>query len=279
MLPFRKDSLAGLLVSVIMIISCKGSLKPNPLSQITKIVQTQSDINIQLASSLRSQKLKPLTVHVKYDHFFKTAKVYNGYLINTLLDSVIRVNNFDTTEGLLVFECSDGYKPVMELSKIYGNTKGYIVFKDLDNRSKENWADSIKDKFYPYYLVWDDVEKNDDSFMWPYGLVAIKLTSANLMFKDAYPSNRSLRKGFNLFRTHCMKCHSINNVGGTMAPEFNIPKNITEYWNEEDIIQFAKNPKAYRNNTHMPGLPMIENPDFKEIVSYLKYMKDFKIKE
>jgi mono/diheme cytochrome c family protein len=203
--------------------------------------------------------------------------VYNGFSINSLLDSIIRINNFDTTDGMLVFECSDGYRPVIELSKMYGYPKGYIAFKDLDSSIRDNWADSIKDKFNPYYLVWDDVEKNDQSFAWPYGLISIKLTSLKLVFKDAYPNNPSFKNGFTLFRTHCMKCHSVNKVGGSMGPEFNVPKNITEYWRDEDIVAFAKNPNAYRRGSVMPAISTITNSDYKEIVAYIRYMKEFKI--
>jgi hypothetical protein len=49
-----------------------------------------------------------------------------------------------------------------------------------------------------------------------------------------------------------MKCDSLNVVGGSMAPEFNVPKNITEYWKGDNIIAFAKNPKSFRRSSIMP---------------------------
>ena len=97
------------------------------------------------------------------------------------------------------------------------------------------------------------------------------------MYQGIYPSDDlSLVNGFNLFRTHCMKCHSMNTVGGTMGPDFNVPRNITEYWKEEDIIAFAKNPKSIRANSNMPAMPSIPDPDYTEIIRYLKYMKQFR---
>jgi cytochrome c2 len=219
-----------------------------------------------------------LTVQVKYDHFFRTHKKYKGYYINPILDSVIKSVDFDTSNAIVVFECADGYKPVMDLSKIFGDTRGYIVFRDLDKNVGKNWPDSVYEKFKPYYLVWDDAKKEDNSFMWPYGLIGLRLISSGREYKAIYPfENVSLVKGFTLFRDNCMKCHSINKIGGTQGPEFNFPENITEYWKEEDIISFAKNPKAYRYNSHMPPVTNVQDSEFKQIVQYIKYMKNNKL--
>jgi cytochrome c2 len=64
-----------------------------------------------------------------------------------------------------------------------------------------------------------------------------------------------------------------------MAPEFNVPKNITEYWKGDDIIAFAKNPKSFRRSSIMPPVTSLQDSDFKEIILYLKYMKDHKVSE
>jgi cytochrome c2 len=74
-----------------------------------------------------------------------------------------------------------------------------------------------------------------------------------------------------------MKCHSLNGIGGSMAPEFNFPKNITEYWREDDIIAFAKNSKTYRSNSKMSPINNLSDSDFVQIISYLKYIKEYKV--
>lgn len=61
-----------------------------------------------------------------------------------------------------------------------------------------------------------------------------------------------------------------------MGPEFNIPKNITEYRDEKLIISFAKAPTSYRYNSHMPAMTNLSDNDFANIILYLKYMKDRK---
>ena len=236
----------------------------------------EKEVYIDLRKVLSGNPRKNATdVTIQYDPFFKTAKKYRGYDLNPLIDSVIKSEHFDTAQAVIIFECIDGYKPVMDLYKIYDNAKGYIAIKDLDSSVKRNWPDSVEKIFTPYYLVWDDVKKEDNSFVWPFGLTGLRLLSKDQEYKNIYPYNdSSLVKGFMLFRQNCMKCHSLNKTGGTMAPEFNFPKNITEYWKEEDIIAFAKNPSSYRYNSRMSPVTNVSDADFTEIIRYIKAMKD-----
>jgi cytochrome c2 len=274
------------LIIIILAISmdtngCKENKAPKEIKYQSNRANKTRNIYINLNDLLQNEDRhnKALNVNVKYDHYFKSNKRYKGYLITTLLDSIAKQINFDTSNAIVIFECIDGYKPVMDWSKIFSKTKGYIVFKDLDPTINGNWADSINKKFSPYYLVWDNVKEDDNSFMWPYGLIGLRLTYNDIAFKAIYPiHDASLIKGFNLYRNNCLKCHSINKTGGTMGPEFNIPRNITEYWEEKDIVAFAKNPKDYRYNSQMPPIRNINNSDYKQIILYIKYMKNYKIK-
>jgi len=244
----------------------------------SNIQSKATEVYIDLKKVIRNTHLKSENVIVEYDHFFKSPKVYSGYFINSILDSIVKAEGFDVHKTLLVFECVDGYKPLMELSKIYGKTKGYIVYKDLDRGLSKEWADSVYKKITPYYLVWDHVKKEDNSFVWPYGLTGIRLIKSDLEFQSIYPSkNTGLEKGFVLFRENCLKCHSINKVGGAMGPEFNIPRNITEYWNEKDIIAYAKNPTSFRYNSRMPPISNLSDSDMSQILEYVKFMKNNKL--
>lgn len=236
------------------------------------------EVTIDLEKLLRGPNaFQHQDVAVKYDHYFKRKKNYRGYFIGEILNAVIKQNSFDTTNALVIFECRDGYMPVMDLSKMLGPVKGYIAYKDLSPGVATDWPDSVQAKFKPYYVVWDNVAKGDNSFMWPYGLTSIRLASAAFVYKGIYPTgDSSLVTGFQLFRNTCMKCHSINKVGGTMAPELNFPRNITEYWREEDIISFVKNPSSFRYNSHMPSITEVSDNDLQKIVRYLIYMKSHK---
>ena len=128
--------------------------------------------------------------------------------------------------------CKDGYRPSISFSCVYVG-EAYLAFNDLSQQ--ENWAD--ENKFAPYYLVWGDEKHTAKGSGWPYGLVAIELVQNKDLFVHAYPHHDpKMQAGFELFKKYCMKCHSINKTGGDMGPELNYPKNITEYWSQQDIL-------------------------------------------
>ena len=62
-----------------------------------------------------------------------------------------------------------------------------------------------------------------------------------------------------------------------MGPEMNIPKNITEYWTDENIMAFAKNPQSFRYRSAMAPITGVSEEDFKKILAYLKYIAKHKI--
>jgi cytochrome c2 len=75
----------------------------------------------------------------------------------------------------------------------------------------------------------------------------------------------------------CITCHAINEIGGTMGPELNYPKSVTEYWKEKELVDYIVNPAAFRNKVKMPTLGITKQQS-QEIVAYLKYMSENKKK-
>ena len=120
--------------------------------------------------------------------------------------------------------------------------------------------------------------KNEDQVhVWPFGLTGLRLTSWAAFYNAIYPQNDTkLQAGFALFKTACIKCHSINKIGGAIGPELNYPKNITTYWKEKDIIDFIRNPKAFRYNSAMPAITNLTDTDLKQIVDYIGWLKNKK---
>lgn len=267
---------------LISITSCKDNSAKNILSPpayTAEASQKETGIYIDLEKLIATTKLESAsTVSVRFDPFFNSPKKYKGYYINTLIDSIVKANHFDTTNAVIEFECTDGYRPIIDFSKISGDAKGYFAYKDLGMRANKSWADSINSKFKPFYLVWDNVKKQDNSYQWPYGLIGFRLTSDKEKYRLIYPEkDLSFKDGFTLFRDNCIKCHSINKIGGTMGVEFNVPKNITEYWKEADIARFVKNPASFRYNSRMPPITYLQDSQVTKIIGYIKYMKNNKV--
>lgn len=212
-------------------------------------------------------------ITIEHDEFFKQKKRYKAFPLALILRPLLAKVK-DTTNLRITFTCTDGYAPNMSLSKVLSH-QAYLAVQDQDQvKSGKDWADSIAQKFRPYYVVWQGTPEGDASFAWPYGVAEIRIASFFHDFADAFPlHNPAAQKGFALFQIHCMKCHSVNKIGGVMGPEFNYPKSITEYWKKEDIYQFMRNPQSYRYSAKMPPVGLSE-AEFEEIYGYLKAMKN-----
>jgi mono/diheme cytochrome c family protein len=184
----------------------------------------------------------------------------------------------DTSNLQISFICLDGYAPSMRLSKVL-NGEAYVATRDESLPAGKDWPDSLADKMRPYYLVWQGIAPEDETYTWPYGLADIRIATFFEEFAGAYPlHDAKAAKGFDLYQLHCRKCHSINKVGGIMGPEFNYPKSITTYWQKEDIWQFLQNPQAYRYSAKMPPVAHLQREEFEEIYVYLQSISKVKPK-
>lgn len=217
-----------------------------------------------------------ITIDVIYDAVFKRAKKYEAIPLKPYLKELVISQNLDTTDTEIIFLCKDGYNPSMSLNKVLQN-EPYLVIKDLAAPEGKNWVDTLQGKWTPFYLVWPNNVKGTKGFTWPYGLKFLQFKTSDAAYKVAFPKDEKQIAGFELYKSKCMKCHSVNKVGGIMGPEFNIPKNITQYWQASDIKAFVKNPYSYRYNSKMPPVAGIKDEEIDQIISYLSYMKDYKI--
>lgn len=233
------------------------------------------EINLEHAKE-EGALAKAELVRVAYDPVFKREKKYEAIPLKPYLEKLISTQNLDKANTEIIFLCKDGYNPSMSLAKVIEN-EPYLAIKDMEAAAGENWTDTLKGKWSPYYLVWTNHSEGAKGFSWPYGLKYLQFKTAAAAYKAAMPNDKKQLAGFELYKSKCMKCHSVNKVGGVMGPEFNIPKNITEYWQTEDIKAFVKNPYAYRYNSKMPPVANLKDKELDLIIDYLTYMKAYKI--
>ncbi|NJL74598.1 MAG: c-type cytochrome [Saprospiraceae bacterium] len=199
------------------------------------------------------QHLDTISVKVEQDPFFLMPKRYKGIALMDVLSKYAPNMLKDTAGRLLVFECTDGYQPTMPIS-LAMNYPAYVVFQDEDAEVGKQWLDSVVGKFAPYYLVWQVDSVVSKGLPNPYGLVRMSFQSFETQYANAYPKGDDLAlAGFEVYKKHCIKCHSINKAGGNVGPELNYPKNITEYWRKEDMWNFIQHPQSYRYNSKMPA--------------------------
>ncbi|MEL6845078.1 MAG: hypothetical protein AAFP02_17870, partial [Bacteroidota bacterium] len=195
---------------------------------------SEAYISIDLKELQQVAFPEPAVVEVSYDHSRKKSKRYEAYPFQPVWDYLIDKYDLDPAGTQIVFECKDGYLAPNQLREVYEAGGGYLAFRDLDAPEGKNWPADMEAKYAPYYLVWKDVPADDHHLAWPYGLVKIRLFK-NDPYASLLPRDRpDLAEAFVNYKLHCIKCHSINKIGGEMGPEFNYPKNITEYWSRED---------------------------------------------
>jgi Cytochrome C oxidase, cbb3-type, subunit III len=241
--------------------------------------QQELVIDVQMLLS-KQNKSNSVDVIIHKDPFLKGERHYLGYALADFLAPIIKERRFDTTGAVLIFDCGDGYKATMDIANVFNKSiKGYVAYKDKAAKDGKNWTDSLEARLSPSYVVWQNVDYHNHAFPWPFGVKTMRLIPAASEFKTIYPfQNPEFVEGFTLFKENCNKCHALNHVGGVMGPEFNVPKNITEYWRDEDILNFAIEPKSYRASSQMPSMKeALSVAEIKLIIDYLKFTAKHKV--
>ncbi len=216
--------------------------------------------------------LEAKDVTAQFDHTFKQTKQYKAYLFKDVLDYFLAqleenwVKSADPAKILVTYQCGDGYNATMTLKNALSQDS-YLAFTDLSSETAA-WTGKLAAKMPPFYLIWENIPYEDKRFVWPFGLSKLKLTPYEVAYQAILPEVNMA--GFQLFEQNCLKCHSLNKVGGSMGPEFNYPKNILEYWEEEDIWAFINNPKSYRYSSKMPPIKHLQRSEFDQIMAYLE---------
>lgn len=210
-------------------------------------------------------------INIPFDPYFKTSKTYKAFPLTANLKAFFGSDIEDESLDI-IFECADGYKPHMPLERVLAGNS-YLAYHDQEATEGSHWPDSVAGTLPPFYLVWPDAEAGDKDYVRPYALIGIELKKAEEEFAAAIPLQAKHMEGYKLFNSTCMKCHSINKAGGSKAPEFNFPKNITEYWTKENIWTFIQDPTSFRYSSQMPPMTTIDRADFEKIYAYLKSMK------
>ena len=242
----------------------------------------KDSLTIDLVALQNKGQLKKTTLITVYDDpVYHSIKRYNAIPFPELLETYTSIKNLETSEYQIVFECEDGYKPMMPLQKFI-SVKSFLAVSDLDAPKGQLWLPIIKDghemKAAPFYLIYQEVSTKDVDFKWPYNLIKIHLVPNSENIALLFPKDDTKAEiGFQLFSKNCVTCHSINKIGGNMGPELNYPKSVTEYWDKTQLKAFIKNPASFRNGVKMPTPTNLTTKEIDEIVNYLEYMTNHKL--
>jgi cytochrome c2 len=262
----------------ITLIGCQQQTRPKKTSvAVTTDSLTLDLVSLQAAGKLENTRI----VTVNDDPVYHKRKQYEALSLEELLQTYTSFKKLEVEKYQLVFECEDGYKPIMPLPLLL-SAKSFIAIRDVEAPKGKSWSPIIKAghemKAAPFYLVYEGVSANNTAYKWPYNLIKIHLVLLDEAKALQMPKGDSkAQAGYGLFQQNCLVCHAVNKIGGSMGPELNYPKSVTEYWKIESLKAFIQNPDKFRNGVKMPKIKDLTAKDIDAIVCYLTYMADHKL--
>jgi mono/diheme cytochrome c family protein len=128
----------------------------------------------------------------------------------------------------------------------------------------------------PAYLVWEGSTGPElESHPRPWQLASIAIVDPLTLYPhtvpDGEPSESAARRGYQLFRERCIRCHAINREGGRVGPDLNVPQSIVAYRPEGQIRAYIQNPLTFRYGA-MPPNPDLTEPDLDALLAYFRAM-------
>ncbi|MBN8727232.1 MAG: cytochrome c [Xanthomonadales bacterium] len=136
----------------------------------------------------------------------------------------------------------------------------------------------------PFYLVWiEPAAAGIGPEQWPYQIAAIRrLAPVAERFPALLPdpsldAGSPVRRGFAVFQTTCLACHTLNGAGAArMGPDLNIPHSPTEYMQAAFLRRYIRDPQSLRHwpEARMPGFAasVLPDADLDALLDYLRHM-------
>lgn len=251
-------------------LSCQG--KPIPISRTRPPLIAE----IRLDGALCTDGV---TIDVPNDPVYDVPKRYTGMPFDRCLERLGHPVGGLPPDTLVQVVCDDGYSPFVRVADLTRD-RAFLASRDAGAPVGDDWmplpSSATKRDPGPFYLVWPGGQGADELHPWPYGILALRLGIAGDMLGPAAPASARQTAGFELFREHCMKCHAINGVGGTLGVDLNEPYNIFEYWRKEMLPDLIRDPARLRNNSRMPPFRDLSEHKIGLILDYIESMKDRK---
>lgn len=209
-----------------------------------------------------------------FDPYYQRVKHWRALPLEPVLRLSFPEGDLRTKEFTL--RASDGYTVPLSGSRLLEGG-ALLAFADADGPWEPIGAQHANPG--PWYLVWKDAAQTDlTTHPRPWALASIAIEPFEAVFPLVVPKTKDakVQQGFALFRRQCITCHAINQQGGRVGPELNVPMNVTEYRDEAFLRAWVRNPFAFRVSV-MPASPQLGEDELTALLAYLAAMKDAKI--
>lgn len=190
------------------------------------------------------------------------------------------VNVLEDDGTAWIFHCADGYKDTVDAGAL-DELDVHLAIGEDGVAGKWSMVKTGKGETYPGpFLALTPGTRREGGFTWPYAVVSLERISFARRYAEILPraveADSAIMRGFHVFRYKCLRCHSINLRGGTLGPELNIPRNISEYRERDFLRAWIADPGSFRARARMPalGLSPVEIDD---VIAYLEHMREHKI--
>ncbi len=218
--------------------------------------------------TLGELKAQVPTVEIRgFDPYYQREKTFQTLPLEAVLKLAYPDTNFANEEFLL--RATDGYTVPVNGGRLLDGA--YLAYADANGAWEPIGAKQANPG--PWYVVWKD--KTDlTTHPRPWALASIRIEKFEAVFPKLVPpgDDAVVRKGFAIFKDHCVKCHALNQQGGRVGPELNIPKNVTEYRDEKFLRAWIRNPGEFRISV-MPPSPDLSDEELTALLRYLDAMK------